>query len=165
MSAVEVDIAEAIKDELNTYDFGHSFKADRNYADVSTKLEVIDELTVHVVPWSAESNLEDRGELTYTVQTDVLIRKRFGMPAQETGSGEIDATEIDALMELRQKIGEYFTPSQVTSQNGRRLADQPNAVWIETKTMAAYVRPHLRQFRQFTGWLRITYQICRAAGS
>lgn len=165
MSAVEVDIAEAIKDELNNYDFGQSFTATRNYSDVATKLETLDQLIVDVVPWSSESSLEDRGELTYTVLTDILIRRRFGMPEQETGSGEIDTDEIDALMELRQKIGEYFTPSQVTGQDGRRLTDQPNAAWQETKTMAAYVRPHLRQFRQFTGWLRITYQICRAAGS
>lgn len=165
MSAVEVDIAEAIKDELNDEDFGIAFQAERNYADVSKMLTDLGTLHVDVVPWKSESELGDRGELHYTVETDILLRKRFGGSDQDVSTGLIPNADIDSLMELRQKIGEFFTPSQVTSQTGRELTAQPNAVWESTKCMAAYVRQHLKANRQFTGWLRVTYSISRAAGS
>lgn len=165
MSAVEVDIAEAIATELNADAFSQPFMASMNYADISTPLTEMDELKVDVVPWKSESELSDRGELEYTIETDIVIRKRFGVQDQVVTTQAIEKNAINEMMQLRQEISEFFTPSQVTGQTGRSLSDQPNASWQETKVMASFVRPHLRQFRQFTGWLRITYQICRAAGS
>lgn len=165
MSAIEIDIAEAIKDELNGEAFSQRFEAERNYADASKLLTDMDTLHVDVVPWRAESTLADRGELEYTVETDVVIRKRFGVTEQSPSTGEIPVATIDELMGLRQEISEFFTPSAVTGQTGRELTAVPNASWQETKVMASYVRPHLKQNRQFTGWIRLTYQVSRAAGS
>lgn len=165
MSAVEVDIAEAIATALNAEEFSQSFAASMSYADIATALTETDELKVDVVPWKSESELADRGELEYTVETDIVIRKRFSVQDQVVTTQEINKDAINEMMQLRQEISEFFTPSQVTGQTGRSLSSQPNASWQSTKVMASFVRPHLRQFRQFTGWLRITYQICRAAGS
>ena len=164
MSAVEVDVAEAIADELNAEDFGVVFTATRNYADASVLLTDLQTLHVDVVPWKAELELVSRGELEYTVETDILIRQRIGMIEQDLYSGEIPNDVIDDLLELRQKIGEFFAPSQQTNQSGRVLSAMPKAAWQSTRCMASYVRPHLKQNRQFTGWLRVTYSVQRAAG-
>ncbi len=165
MSAIEVDIAEAIADELNGEDFDVVFTATRSYADPSVLLTDLQTLHVDVVPWKAESELVSRGHLEYTVDTDVLIRQRVGLIDQDVYTGEMPNDVIDDLMHLRQKIGEFFTPSQTTGQSGRVLTAVPDAAWQATRCMAAYVRPHLKQNRQFTGWLRITYTVQRAAGA
>jgi len=163
-NSIEIQIADAIASELNGEDFGLEFKAERSYADISSPLEDMDVLKVDVVPWSAESTLNSRGSLLYTVETDVVIRKRFEPRTQDVRTGRIPVADIDLLMKLRQDIKEFFEPSQA-SQDGRSLADVPDAVWSGTRTMAAYVRGHLKTLRQFTAWIRIEYEIGRVAGS
>lgn len=164
--SVEVLIADAIAKEIRAKDFGPEFLVKRSYADVSVPLKDLDnELRIDVVPFRSESSLSSRADLEYAVETDVLIRKKFTAQQQDVDSGEIQNEDIDELMKLRQDIEEYFSCSQETSQTGRRLADVPDAAWDRSRTMASYVRQHLRLHRQFTGWIRFTHLISRAAGS
>lgn len=164
--SVEVLIAEAIAEEIRLKDFGPEFFVKRSYADVSVPLkDNDDELRVDVVPFRSESSLVSRADLEYTVETDVLIRKKFTAKQQDVDSGEIQTEDVDELMKLRQDIEEYFASSQDTNQTGRQLTDIQDAVWQNSRTMASYVRNHLRVHRQFTGWIRLTYLIARAAGS
>lgn len=161
-NAVEVDIAEAIKDELNSHDFGIAFQAERNEADPTVPLEEINQLRIDVVPWLPLSVLATRGTLRYSAPTDILIRKRFEGSQQSISSGRIPKEETDRLRKLRQDIAEFFMPSQTTN-TGRSLTAIPNANWVETKVMAGLVRQHLKLHSQFTGWLRITYAVQKAA--
>ena len=165
MSAVEVEIAEAIKDELNSNTWSMEFLAVRSEADPATPLTSLGEVRVDVVPWQPTTELESRGEILYTVPVDILVRKRFGAADQALDdSGEIDLYETDRLRNLAQEIREFWMPSQ-TTKHGRELTAVPNAAWDETRIMAAMVRPHFRQYRQFTAWVRVTYTLSKVAGT
>jgi len=162
-NAVEVDIAEAIKDELNGHDFGIAFCAERSEADVSVPLTTLGLLRVDVVPWLPQQELETRGDVEYTVDVDVLIRKRFEPSEQQITNGRITTEDTDRLRQLRQDIGEFFLPSSPT-QGSRRLSNFTVASLREVKVMAGLVRGHLKQHHQFTGWLRLTFVVDRVAG-
>lgn len=159
-NAVEVDIAEAIKDELNDATFSIAFDAERSEADATVPLIELDTLRVDVVPWTATPSLQDRKVIGYVIETDILIRKRFEPSDQDVATGRIPTAETDALRQLRQEISEFFMPSQ-PSYTGRQLTDVPGAHWKETKVVAAMVRPHFKQYRQFTAWIRVTHQLGR----
>ena len=140
MAAIEVSIAEAIKDELNENTWSMEFVAVRNEADPATPLTSLGEVRVDVVPWQPMTELESRGEILYTVPVDILIRKRFGAGDQQLDTtGEIDVSETDRLRNLAQEIREFWMPSQ-TTKDGRELTAVPNAAWEETRIMAAMVR-------------------------
>lgn len=160
-NAVEVDIAEAIKDELNDATFSLAFDAERSEADATVPLTGLSTLRVDVVPWLPQPELDARGLITYAVDVDILIRKRFPPSDQDASTGRIPTTETDALRYLRQEITEFFLPCQ-PNQDGRALTDVADASWQETKVISGMVRPHFKQHRQFTAWLRVTYSISRA---
>lgn len=158
-NAVEVDIAEAIKEELNSATFVVKVVAERSEADATVPLTELGTLKVDVVPWTATSSLQDRAVIGYVVETDILIRKRFESSEQD-GEGRVPTVETDRLRQLRQEIAEFFMPSQPT-YTGRALTDVPGAHWRETKVVAAMVRPHFKQYRQFTAWIRVIHQLGR----
>lgn len=159
-NAVEVDIAEAIKDELNAHDFGITFRAERSEADASTPLTDLGAVHVDVIPWLPQPELDARGTVEYTVQVDVLIRKRFEASEQSQNTGLVPISETDRLRKLRQDITEYFLPCE-PAQSGRRLTAITDATIDELKVMSGMVRPHMKQYRQFTAWLRLTYLTSR----
>lgn len=163
-NAVEVDIAEAIKSELNSATFSLSFTAVRTEADPTVPLTELGTLRVDVVPWLPQIELAARGVLRYVVQTDILIRKRFEPSQQDGTTGLIPSATVDALRKLRQDITELFLPSQPT-QTGRKLTAVPYANWAETTVMSGLVRPHMKQHRQYTGWIRVTYHVPKQWGT
>lgn len=166
MMAVLSDIADAITTELNGHTWSQAFTAERSYADWNEKLVDAEVLHVDVVPWrTADDELDDRGEITYRCDIDVLIRKRFGLTDQQI-DGRIANEDVDDLLGLHQEIREFWLPSHDNvNQTGRRLTDVPNASWVATRSMADYVRPHFKQHRQYTGWLRITFELSRVPGT
>src|SRR5690349_889552 len=105
-NAAEVDIAEAVKDELNARDFGIAFQAERSEADPTVPLEDLNKLRVDVVPWLPQTALATRGTLRYTIPIDILIRKRFAGDQQDISTGRIPKEETDKLRKLRQDIAE-----------------------------------------------------------
>lgn len=162
MSAVEVDIADAVAAVLNLRDFGVEFTAEFNEADPTVPLEKLNELRVDIVPWMPDVEPEDRGEVKYSVQIDVLIRKRFNKSHLESATGRVSRTETSALRKLRQDITEFFMPS-APDNSGTVLTAVPTARWQDTKVMSGLVRGHLKQHHQFTGWIRLTFDISKAA--
>lgn len=163
--SVLIDIAEAIKDEINSASWHLSFSAQRSYADWSEQLSDLNVVHVDVVPWkSSDDELDDRGEVVYRCETDILIRRRFGSD-QQGSDGRVLIAQMDAMLDLHQALREFWMPSQAdVSHTGRRLTAVPNASWVSTRNMADYVRTHFKS-RQYTGWLRIAFEITRVPGS
>jgi hypothetical protein len=158
MGAVDIDIADAVTSALVA---GVSFQgspvpAVRSYAEWDEALEDFDELHVDVVPLQSgpEMSLDARGEVDYTSQVDVGVRYRFGISDQDSVTGRVDTDEMDALKLLVQTIAEFFATD--------RLADTNVAAWQATEIKLGWSRKHLRQMRQFFGFVRLTFTATRS---
>lgn len=145
-----IAIPKAIVADINDQDFGFEFVARRSYANWRDKLEEQDTLHVDVVPVNKfDPVLHDRSEIMSLLSVDIVVRKRFGSSEVES-DGNIATAEVDALVQLTTDIGEHYVAD--------RVPDVDDAVWRETKVMAAYVPSHLRELRQYTGHVRITFE-------
>lgn len=173
MTAILVQVAEAIRSELADHDFGVPFEPVRSYADWDLPLDMDDcELHVDVVPFSAKPSPETRGSKEYSVSVDVCIRKKLGFDEQHSETGEIVNEEVDALVELTEQVGEYFAYDGPLEG---RLPDVPEASWSMdtgssfreasggTDFKAMYDRDHLRELRQYTALIRLSYRVTKEA--
>lgn len=150
MAAVPVKLATAVVSALNAASLSQSFTAARSYADWTDKLEDLDELQVDVVPlqMALEIELASHEQLMYRWPVDIAVRYRFSK--EEIGTtGAIVISSIDALVLLTEEIAEHLT--------AERLATYTDAAWHEARMMQAYNRKHLREWNQYTGIARVTF--------
>ena len=153
MASVLVQIADAIITELQAGTFTRDINPIRSYAEWSMELEDADTLHVDVVPVTMATELGDRNSLQYLCEVDVGIRQRFSQAGTDERDGRILNTAIDPLVELAEQIGELLSdPAE------RRLTDYTTATWEATNVLAPYYRDHLREMRQFTSVVRLTYR-------
>ena len=156
MGAVDLDIADAVVTALEAATLSKSIDPVRSYAEWDEALEEFDALHVDVVPLQTgpATALEARAEVDYTCEIDIGVRYRFGTSEQESTTGRVATDEIDAFKLLVQEIAEYFMTD--------RFADSPYGVWQETEIKLGWSRKHLRQMRQFFGFVRLTFSATRA---
>jgi len=136
-----IDIAEAVKEELNGGEFSQAFTAERHYQPV---FELKDMKTMHVtvVPKDIEMQLATRNSSQHDCRVDVAVQKKLE---------SADLAEIDGLMGLVEEIAAFLCR--------RKLESVPNALWIKTANEPIYAAEHLEQFRQFTSILTLTYRL------
>ena len=134
------DLAQAVADALNAGTFSMEFTAER-VALPDFELADMKDLHVTVVPREVESALLDRARDSHDVKVDVAVQKKLASMTNE---------EIDPLMVLVQEI--------LGHMNRRNLGD---AVWRRTENKPVYSPEHLREMRQFTSVLTLTYRIAR----
>ena len=139
--AVIIDIAEAVKEELNGGTFSQPFTAERHYQPVF-ELKDMKSLHVTVVPKDIELQLATRNSSQHDCRIDVAVQKKLEVA---------DLAEIDELMGLVEEIINFLSR--------RKLASVPNALWIKTANEPIYATEHMEQFRQFTSILMLTYRI------
>ena len=139
--AVIINIAEAVKEELNGASFSQAFTAERHYQP-TFELKDMKTLHVTVVPKDIEMQLATRNSSQHDCQIDVAIQKKL-----ETA----DLAEVDELMGFVEEIISFLSR--------RKLALAPNALWIKTANEPIYAAEHMEQFRQFTSILTLTYRI------
>jgi len=151
VAAVDLDIADAVTTALKAGTFSQSISPVRSYAEWDDALEDLDELHCDVVPLQTGpvTVLQERGGVEYMCQIDIGLRKRFGTSDQETQTGRVDIEEIDGLKLLLQEIAEFFMTD--------RLTDTNLATWQETNIQQSWSRPHLKNFRQYFGFVRLTF--------
>ena len=143
----------------------------RSYADWDLPLEEVPppnlgRLLCDVVPAGAsvKTELEDRGAIKYKVPVDIVLRLKFGPNI----AGRLDVAAVDPYVELVEQIHAYFC--------GERMAlavpddgltpltteeEQQSMSWESTDILAAYRKDHLRQYRQFTGIVRVTFSFTK----
>lgn len=137
-----IDLADAIAAALNSTTFSQPFTAVRRYADLDAKLETLD-LAVEVVPVERlDTQLEVRGAIRYLPACDIVIRKRVGGDA--TG---VDRTQVDPLITLLLEINDWLAIRELEHQ----------FTWQTTPIVTPVVHKHLREWHQYTGIIRVTY--------
>ena len=139
--ATIIDIAEAVKDELNGGSFSQAFTAERHYQP-TFDLQDMKTLHVTVVPKDIEMQLATRNTSQHDCRIDVAIQKKLTAG---------DLAEIDELMGLVEEIISFLSR--------RKLSSVPNALWIKTANEPIYATEHMEQFRQFTSILTLTYRL------
>lgn len=169
--AVLVTVAKAVTSRIAAAvaegEFGTAvFTPERTYADWDLELTNIDaldlrdsdKLHVDVVSHTTQqaTQLSSRGTIQYTVPVDIAVRRKFGTDKTSDDTGRVAVEEIDKLMLLVQQLHVLFTAQ-------RLVQDFEHAVWDNaaggTNIVAAPVRQHLRELRQFTGIIRIFFRV------
>jgi hypothetical protein len=156
MAAVDLEIADAVVTALEAATLSKAISPVRSYAEWEEALEDFDELHVDVVPLQTgpATELDDRGSVEYTCEIDIGVRYRFGTSEQESTTGRVGIDEVDGLKLLVQEIAELFITD--------RFADSPFAIWQDTTIKLSWSRKHLRQMRQFFGFVRLTFLATRS---
>ena len=141
--AVIVDIAEAVKAELNAGQFSQAFTADRTYRPTRELVDLKD-LRVTVVPRGIgmESASRSGGQDEYSV--DVAIRKKVS-------AGAAGDAEADELMLLVEEIAAFFAR--------RRLVGLEKAIWVRTENVPAFSSDHLEESSVFISLVTVTFRV------
>lgn len=100
------------------------------------------ELRVTVVPRSVEVARATRAADQCDIKIDVGVQKKI--------TTNIEA-EVPALMGL---VGQV-----IDALRGRRLSGFPEAAWIGVANDPVYAPEHLREMRQFTSVVTLTYRV------
>lgn len=132
------DIAQGVADALNDASFSMAFTAERVAVP---EFELTDMQTLHVtvVPREVESAVLNRASDSHDVKVDVAVQRKLG---------SLENTEVDPLLGLVQEIADLL--------NRRNVA---GAIWRRTENKPIYAPDHLREMRQFTGVLTLTYRV------
>ena len=139
--AIVIDIAEAVKEELNGGTFSQSFTAERHYQP-TFDLQDMKTLHVTVVPKDIEMQLATRSSSQHDYRIDVAVQKKVTVG---------DMAELDELMGLVEEVIAFLSR--------RKLASVPAAMWIRTANEPIFATEHLEQFGQFTSILTLTYRL------
>ena len=140
--SVIVDVAEAVKTELNEHEFSQAFTAERHYRPVFD-LKDMKDLHVTVVPKGVTLSTAGRDRAQHDVQVDIAVQRKV------TGSND----EADSLMALVDEIADFFRL--------RRLAEFKDAVWVGTENSPVFAPEHLEQLGQFTSVLTLTFRVLK----
>jgi hypothetical protein len=143
------DIADAVVSELNAAQtppapgFGQTFTAVRAYrpqfdlADLKTLQVTVVPKAIEIINITRQANQND-------VAVDVAVQKKVD-PA--------DTAEMDGLMALVEKLGDFFRL--------RRLTALPTALWTKTENVPIYAPEHLETKQVFTSVLTLTFRVVR----
>lgn len=160
--AAIVQVADALAEEYTAFDYGETAVVERGYATWGLKLadvtgidlEIEDakrlhvDFAIHSTAQEAEQVAIARAAMTSPI--DVVIRKKFGLVDQEAATGRLQTEEIDRMMALTQAMH--------LKMMAKRLEGFSDAAWRNTELLAAPVKEHLRDLRQFTAVIRLTFR-------
>lgn len=137
------DIADAVAAEINALDTPPLGAV--RYARVP-EFALADMKTLHVtvVPKGWESQLASRSSSQFEYQIDVGVQKKW-----LTG----DNAELDGLLALVERIADHF--------RAKRLTTMPAAMWVKAENTPLYSPEHMKDLRQFTSVLTLTFQVVR----
>lgn len=160
--AIPVRVAVSIAEELlsHTFNLGPDV-IERGYVqdhDLILAKAQADELRIDVQVGDCETTPISRETTKYVCRTDVLVRKHFIQAESDEDTGRIDTTEIDRIIRLVEEIHDYFARNSDT-HSGRRLTTYEDAAFNMVEYRPLYFPEHLRENRQFTGIVAVTYQV------
>src|SRR5690606_27450619 len=157
--AVVVSVAKALTAHIEAQEFAANAEVQRSYAEWdldlanAESLQLADPQHTHITIAShtteQENALSARGKMQFDVPIDIAIRKRLTATEQVAATGRMQLEEQDALMLLVEQVHAACTT--------KRLPEFDSAVWQSTRIVVAPWRNHLRELRQFTGIVRVTF--------
>lgn len=142
MSAVVVEIAEAVTAVLNAATLSQTFTAERAYVPVHELTDLVD-LAVTVVPTSIGVTPLTRHSDDHEYTVDIGVQKRCAP----------DPTDADPLMLLVQEIIDLF--------RGKTLTGYTAAKCLNVANDPIYVPAHLDDERVFTSVVTLTFRVAR----
>lgn len=150
MASVLVTVGEAVKAAIEGHEFGLPFTIERNYADWPEELQDITPLRVDVCAFRhASAEMETRGAIEYETETDVCIRRKFGLPDADPDQ-RISLEAIDLLVEFTEDIHEFLVAESLGE-----------ARWRDARLLWCPNKKHLRG-RQFTSLIRVSHLTSKA---
>ena len=138
-----VEIADAVKDDLNAGSFSLPFAAERLYLPLF-ELPEMQVLHVSIVPKGITQTAANRTQIQHDCQVDVAVQQKV--------AGEAPA-EVDPLTDLVEELIEHF--------RFHRLPAFPTAAWLRTENAPIYDPEHMHRLRQFTSVITLTYRVRR----
>jgi hypothetical protein len=148
MSAVTLEIADAVVAALNAAALSHPFTAARHYLP-EFDLKEMDTLHVSVVPAELDEEIADRTRDRAEYKIHVAVQKRV---AKQDPPG-IDTAAVDALMQLVEEIDDLL--------RHKRLAGCEGAHWVKTENKPIYDPRQLKEHGLFTSLLVFTFRTTR----
>jgi len=133
------DIANAVVAVLNGADLIPEFTAERTLLPIYD-LKALKQLKVSVVPKSRKITQGTRIHNIDEIQIDIGVQKKFS-----------DDSELDDLLKLVEDICALF--------KAERLPGFASAICIKKENEPIYDPGHLRQFRQFTSVVTLTFKV------
>lgn len=116
-----------------------------------------DKLRLDVVSHGSlqQIGMSSRTTVQYSVPIDIAIRRKFGQDKQNDDTGLIEVDAIDKLLLLQEQVHLMFTQ--------QRLTDSQLTVWDGegggTRPLWSPNLEHLRQWRQFSGLIRVFFRV------
>lgn len=154
MTAKAAQVADAVTAAINAAQWPMQFRAERSYADWDDELSELERMRVDVVPkFDPDIALDTRATTGQELAIDVGVRKRFSGEEIDSTNGRIRLSAIDEMVKLVEDLGEFLIADRLSG------LDTIGAVWIETTIGALYIRDHLRQYGQFTGYIRLRFSL------
>lgn len=141
MSAIAIQIADAVVAEINGHTFSQPFTAQRFYRPEFDRKEMA---TLHVSVLPSETTMASlgRNQVQQDYSVEIGVQKKA-----------VEIADLDALMTLVEEIGDFF--------KCRRLAQYPSAIWLRMDNVPIYRPDHLETLKQFTSVLKITFRVVR----
>ncbi len=144
--AVLIQVADAVKAELEAGTFSQQFTAQRAYRP-AFDLADLNTLRVTVVPKSVDVFNASRRADHFDCVIDIGIQKRVN--PENTQS-------VDAMAD--------FVAGVVDFLRHRALSQMPDAAWLRIRNEPVWVPEHLDEHRTFTSVVEVTYRVARAVG-
>ena len=141
--ATAIQVADSVVASLNAASLSLPFEAERHYVP-DFDLADMKSLRVTVVPREMTVATVARDRLSYDVQVDIAVQKKFAKG---------DNPEIDPLLGLVEEIEGLFRL--------KRLDSFPGAIWSKTEHRVIYSPEHWVELRQFTSLLTLTFRVVK----
>ena len=133
------EIADAVVEVLNGASLTPEFTAVRTLLPIYD-LKALKQLKVSVVPKSRKITQGTRIHNIDEIQIDIGVQKKFS-----------DDSELDGSLKLVEDICALF--------KAERLEGYPSAICVKKENEPIYDPAHLRQFRQFTSVITLTFKV------
>lgn len=154
--AVLVSVADAVVAHLAAQSFSQEIEPEWSFATWQSeqlKGACAERLNVDVVPVTTnqEASLGTHSKIRYRVPVDIAVRQRLGADKQDDDTGKALRSEVAALCLLVQEL-------HVACMK-HRFNEFTAGVWESTRLLANPLRKHLIEWRQYTGIVRVTFNV------
>lgn len=153
--AVQVSVAKAVASLLEAATFSQPIEVSRNYGEQDATLQLEEPspnyVDVVAVTTKQTADLSARSKLKLDVPIDIALRRKFPAAEQDTQTGAIVVDDIDGLAFLFEEMFLAFVKVSLPAFD--------SAIWQTTEITVVPDLKQLREWRQFTGVIRVTFRV------
>lgn len=146
--------------------FSKAIVTEREY-DTELALEDTDIVSVIVLPTLSKRWRESNGTYCRGVRLEVIVRKRFSQ-SQFTDTGGVERSAVDEYVDLLEQIENYLAdpdnqvPASMTNAEYIEPGDKDTDRELTRGLGIHWLTDHLQAMHQFTGVVRVAYEVTEA---